>query len=450
MEPAIWDAIVSMSALYELPSVAGCLSPDPAGPILLKRAQYEIHERALSWYSRSIRSIHEKIRNGKLDPAVSLVSCALFIVIEILQGNMTAARALYYQGVHLLASKIPGRMRTPSTIVESTISPVIMRMGTLILIIAGVPLASPAHMQHPELNITSISEAKTALYTMVAEFKIFDWRAKRYLNEIYHINSPGPSNSQDKLKELAELKSQENTLLTKLEFWYRQFSDIPAVARFLSLDRMAEDESPRPDHAGFIATLLMAHKNISILTKTSLVVDEMVFDKHDSTYAEILALAPIALESRNIYGDAQPLFDFEMESGLPIFVMITRCRDPLLRRKALTYLLKASPVNGFQTAVPAARMAAAIIELEEHHIMNHDAGRVSENLTGILSHRGRVPGAGERISEFRVVAGENGGQTHYSICYKRFAPRIRGRWDMVEETRLLPNVYTTPHWPSAF
>lgn len=447
VEPAVCDAIVSMSALYELPSVAGCLSPDPAGPVLLKRSQHESHRRALAWYSRSLRAMQERIESGQAGRSVALVSCSLFIVIEILQGNWTAARALYHQGVQLIAKKVHGVTSTSSS-ANTSIASVLMRMGTLILIIAGVPLASPVSLSPTDCPITSVAEAKTALYTIIARYKEFDWKARKYLDGIYCTHGSNRSSGSDQIEALASLKSEEQCLITLLNDWDWRFSTIPAVARFMSCH--AEIDGVKPSHtdASFIATLLMAHKQALILTKTSLVMDEMAFDRHNATYAEILALGPVALQSRKAFEDAQPLFGFEMECGLPFFVMVARCRDPQLRRKALEYLLKASPMNGSQMAVPAARVAAAIIELEESCISRLETGCMG--LTGELSPCGRVPGTGERVSEFRLVPEESGIEVRYSIWYKRLARQAAGRWRMVEDSKPLPDRYTMRGWISAF
>lgn len=139
-EPAIWDAIIALSALYERPPISDC--PPFSLLAMAPVAREPRHLEALSWYSRSLESLQKRLLEPTLDPTVVLLSCLLFITIELLQGNMSAAVTLYRQGMNIVANDalVAGAHRStmPSGEFRTVIAPVFARMGTLALILAGV------------------------------------------------------------------------------------------------------------------------------------------------------------------------------------------------------------------------------------------------------------------------------------------------------------------------
>lgn len=94
-EPAVWDAINCISAIFE----NRCLCPN----IIVSRTGTcpldANHRAALGWYSRAVSSVRSHISQGKIDLFVGLVTCTIFICIEAFQGSEEAATKLYRQGV---------------------------------------------------------------------------------------------------------------------------------------------------------------------------------------------------------------------------------------------------------------------------------------------------------------------------------------------------------------
>ncbi|KAJ6178486.1 Protein of unknown function DUF3468 [Penicillium mononematosum] len=83
-EPLVWDAIIPLSALYERPLI------HETSPWLLinyaAAVRHQHHREAVIWYTRSLALLQQHINQGTADLMVALVSCILFIVIELLTG----------------------------------------------------------------------------------------------------------------------------------------------------------------------------------------------------------------------------------------------------------------------------------------------------------------------------------------------------------------------------
>lgn len=100
-EPAVWDAVNAISALFE--NSEPCFDPvwlrrnDNNGETLRPE-----HCDALRWYARSLATMRRQLDRGCVDINIALISCVLFICIETLQGRVEEALRLYEQGVSLI------------------------------------------------------------------------------------------------------------------------------------------------------------------------------------------------------------------------------------------------------------------------------------------------------------------------------------------------------------
>lgn len=64
-EPAIWDGIISLSALFERPPITdeSCPTTLIDTPVVVR---YEYHQDALTWYSRFLAGLRQRINRGRL------------------------------------------------------------------------------------------------------------------------------------------------------------------------------------------------------------------------------------------------------------------------------------------------------------------------------------------------------------------------------------------------
>ncbi|KAJ5282731.1 hypothetical protein N7505_000711 [Penicillium chrysogenum] len=190
-EPAVWDAMIAISTLYENPTQFvhfHFLRDRRNKACLLSNAQQD----ALTWYSRSISSVSSQIQRGNADPYISLISCALFICVETIQGLMEQALELYRQGIALilgLRAQIGhgGVSSSKAVLLERSIVPLFLRLGTSSLTISGTefPIEILAFVEtDTSVGFASVDSARTVMSALAAEVILFEREANLHLRAV--------------------------------------------------------------------------------------------------------------------------------------------------------------------------------------------------------------------------------------------------------------------------
>ncbi|KAL4813591.1 hypothetical protein BDW67DRAFT_192755 [Aspergillus spinulosporus] len=364
-ETAVWDAVNAISTLFEFPEM--CLDF-----VFLRheKTQSSLNDKqieALSWYSRSLSKIRSGIERGNLSVQVALVSCVLFICIEMVQGRVEEALELYSQGVQLihdLRARARYALLTASEIgfIESTIVPLFVRLGTAALVISGVPvcdLLSGLDTQQ-EYLFQSLEDARDALIPLAAEVQIF-WRDTGRNPFI-----PGPSGEpaipSSTEAEAAVARAKRDHLQARLDAWFCAYTNLTTPPQFT---RTHQPAAKSKINTSTHAILLTFHATLSTILATSLSQTACIYDSYVHSYRTIVEQASIALKSLRKPDGTQPVFTFELGVGLPLFWTALTCREPVTRREALKLLGIAPPMQGFSKAQVGLALAGRIAELEE-------------------------------------------------------------------------------------
>lgn len=385
MEPAIWDAIISLSVLYERPPIhevsAFRLVNAPA------EVEHSYHHDALVWYSRSLAVVQQRIDRGVADITVSMISCILFIAIELLQGNRKAAIALCRQGTQMITSLTKSAENASSngpslSFLNAVVKPIFLRLDTWALIIDGDPNSrwsfDPVSL---DMRLTTVEEARDVLHGIVADMKIFNIDTKRHWS-----NTP-----EGHVHDTTALVERQANIKYRLDQWYQSFTSI----------------MPLEHHEGGTALLLMTYFGVFIEVQTCLDPDQMAYDAYEAEFAQIIHYAPTAIESTRSPTGHQPPFMFEVGPFLPLFITALKCRFPQLRRNALRFLQEAPPAQGLFMCRPAADVVAVIVALEE--------GLNVPNISQLLSTPGHIPDKFTRVCEFNIFSDQdpNGQQQNW-------------------------------------
>lgn len=391
LEPAVWDAVISLSSLYERPPI----HESPALQLINDPAviRHQSHREALVWYSRSLAALRQRISQGNADFNVSLISCVLFIAIELLQGNRKAAVTLYRQGVRMM-------LGAETSSIKTLLLPLFRRLGTWALIINDGPGDCwDLDPVLPDLNFKTIDEARNVLYGIVAQMKSLDLDAKDYWKQ---------TNATRDDRSLTLVARQQN-LGERLDYWYSKFMTLDCVqAQSLTHEIKVDD--------GAIALLLMTYTSVFIEIQTCLDPEQTAYDSYETEFTRIIDLAPAAISSTRLNDGKQPPFMFEMGVFLPLFITALKCPFPQVRRCALHFLWQAPPAQGLFMCTPAADVVAVIVTLEENPgIIPRTASEVSQ----LLIQPGRIPAAADRTCHFGVSSevddqGKSLNWLHYS------------------------------------
>ncbi|KAJ5963797.1 uncharacterized protein N7479_003673 [Penicillium vulpinum] len=349
-EPVVWDAVITISALYENPRQCvdfHFLRGRRNEAYLLNHAQQE----ALIWYSRSISGVSSQIQRGNTDPYIALISCALFICVETIQGRMEKALELYRQGIILMldlhAQIAHGGVSTSKAVLlKRSIAPLFLRLGTSSLTISGAQF-SMEPFAFVETNMSagfaSVDSARTTISALAAEAILFEREANLHLKEVGADSAVSP-----------EMAAKKEALQARLAEWHREYTNIcqsnssaPAVPMY-----------PEP-------ILLTYHAAALILVTGCLRQQETVFDFHFEDFVTIVEQSRLILNASAGPNGTQPPFTFEMSVGVPLAMTVMRCRDPNIRRRALDLLRLSPPIQGFFKCAPVALLSEVLMKLEE-------------------------------------------------------------------------------------
>ena len=352
-EPAVWDGIIAISTLFEYPDQ--CLDFT-----LLRKASTERNalntsqQDALAWYSRSISSIHSQIERGSADPYVALVSCVLFICIETLQGRIEEALQLFEQGVRLIFDLrvqigLGGVSATKAALLEDTIIPLFLRMGANSLTVSGFQAGGIFALAdlYALPVFTSIDAARSAITILSAEAMLFDREARVHLQAV----------GGDAFVDPAMLQRQKN-LQSRLLRWHQAYMD---------LCRTYDQGSKNPAKKESILLAYYAASYIHV--SACLTQQETVYDSYYDDFLTIVEQASLALNTLAGPNGTQPPFTFEMGVGVPLFLTVLKCREPVLRRKALGLLQQSPPMQGFFKCTPVALLAENLMKIEESYTL---------------------------------------------------------------------------------
>lgn len=361
----MWDAIISVSALFEGPEpFPDFVSLRPKNPQILTQN----HRDALSWYSRSVTSVRQHIERGAVDVFVGLVSCVLFICIEALQGATAEALRLYDQGVHLIlalrAQVASGAMPLAKAfLLEDTIVPIFVRLGAMAFTISGAPVTSllPETEHALTQEFVSLKSARDAIILLSTEAQLFE--------SICEKNVFQASASHVPLK----LIHRQMTLSAKLRSWHVAFTKL--IASLRSKGRSS------PEQTSTAALLCTYHETVFIILETCVSPSRMLVDAYLPNFQTIIEQSSIALDAYTQPDGTQPPFTFEISVGLPIWFTCLRCREPGIRRMALDLLRRAPQVQGVYKLPPAVTFGEKVIILEEMYGSALDAAQGMTNST---------------------------------------------------------------------
>ncbi|KAE8381702.1 hypothetical protein BDV26DRAFT_278523 [Aspergillus bertholletiae] len=338
-EPGVWDAIISLSDLFE-------------GPGQDARSPGQRHRDALVWYARSVSAVRQRIERGGMDLFVGLISCILFISIEAIQGNEQEALQLYGQGVRLIhtmrAQIASGAVSaTKASLLEDAIVPIFVRLGVIAFTIAHLPVSDLLLDNAPMLpqEFVSLKCAREAIARLSTEIQLFERNCIEYRHE-------SPTSHMR-----PEMVERQRTLSVSLKGWYTAFTA-------LTTGPHAKNVSS-PQHIGTGALLLTYYEMSLVILATCTSPSHMIYDAYTPNFQNIIEQSSIAFSALARSDGRQLPFTFEINAGFPLWFTCLRCREPKTRRMALALLRRAPQVQAFYNAAGAAALGERVMMLEE-------------------------------------------------------------------------------------
>ncbi|KAK4456057.1 hypothetical protein QBC34DRAFT_287340 [Podospora aff. communis PSN243] len=355
-EPAVKHAVLAVSSLHE-----SMMAPTSYGDA------EDRHSFALSQYNRAIACLLDQMRDVDARPLVPLLTCVLFVCIELMQNKDRESLLHLDQGRQILSQlgRKPATRSPEVDIIKQHLVPMYTRFSLTSWLIGGDPAAIPTPLKmltDVPMLFDSIADVRYALYDLMDE-------CLRFVKKTHAAKFEEASQ-----EDMRGFDKEQDYLLRK-------------IAKFNVAFSLYQSSQPRDAPPGTMALVQIHVHTTYIWTSTALSTGEGAFDSHVSTFSSIIPLAasfmdavassagPTTGKSPTTTAATDPrrfssMFTFEMHVIAPLYYVATKCRHPLIRRAALD-LLRRNPArreNLWRANVMAA-IADQTIRLEEKHLL---------------------------------------------------------------------------------
>lgn len=350
-EPAVWDAIIAISSLFETPDMSLDLPSLRQGH---SRALCQRQVDALDWYSRSVSAVRRGIERGGIDSFVGLITCILFICIESILGSLDEAMHLYGQGVRLIlalwAQKSGGTLTaTQTSLLRDTVIPIFIRLASFSpQSTSGLAITMVQETEYiltlPE-QVSSLKSAREAIVMLCGEISLFEHTCENYLQK-----SRAWQISED-------MEFQRKTLSARLERWNMAFSGL--------MDSLRKKDDLSPLHVSICALLSSYYEMLFVILAICGSPLRITTDNYTGNFRTIVEKAAIAINNSARRDGTQPPYTFEVSLGPPLWFTCLRCREPTLRRAALALLRRTHQVQGLSKRDQGTAIIELVMMLEE-------------------------------------------------------------------------------------
>lgn len=411
-EPAVRHALVAVGALNErrdvyVKDITYSRSVVTTGgqnveASIRKEQQQHNDPFALSQYNKAIAHLARAINStssNSIDTA--LLVCILFVCVECLRGDYKPALKHFQGGMSIALAAAgpegPNSQDSQTTAIREKLLPFFNRLELLGQVYGHRPSYEYGLEPSQVLPQTfhSIVEARDSIvHLMNLSIRlIHKTKFSRYSNKI-----------------TAAEYSYHSNLVSCLHTWK------DTLDHFL----LTVPPSPRLTEA---ATVLQIQQ---IVCRTwlnrSLVPEECAADADIPLYERAVSLAEtLSTNSKQSIGGAAqpPTFLFDMETVSPLYLIAIKCRDPLIRRRAIALLRQSVRREGLWDSVKAAAIAERIVELEEVEL---------QVLDGSVLPREEV-----RIANAHIDSGPGLNPSGHKVTFYTMPEGVRGRWHTWDE-----------------
>ncbi|KFY04723.1 hypothetical protein O988_00566 [Pseudogymnoascus sp. VKM F-3808] len=409
-EPFVRHSIIAISALLKSHETAYLAGVRPRSVVIPYIAK--LHRSfAISKYDTAVKSMRKAIYVGTSSPRQTLLGCILVVCFEMLIGNTHLAIKHANSGSSILQqwrtqTSMPrqrrNRLLSPAPlIVEDEIVEAFRSLSVQMITLGSDSCTNYDKKKNPlpTTSITPLScydlrEAQDCLNQIVC-------RIYRFISTIQipldtYVCEPLIEEDSVVISNMTiyrtafdvtdNIRAQQAQLATEITNWMRLFEP---VYESLCIKQGTEAGFSCASHVA--AMMQMQAIATSILTAGVLVKNEMEYDQFNPQFKELVDLAALIVKLKK-HGKGNswvggPWIDIGLTPQL--FVVVTRCRDPIIRRTAIK-LLEEWYIEGFWDPALIARIGSFLMEVEEEGLeyLDFEGGKISsipENSRAVLS-----------------------------------------------------------------
>jgi hypothetical protein len=351
-EPTIRHAVIALGSLHETTQ-----NKDSA---VLKSGKAN-NKFALQQCNKAITSLNNELSlKGQRSIQVLLMSCVLFVCFETLQGNYESALTHMESGVRMYRNwqaennKPERYVYGRSQSVDTEIAQIFSRLNLQVLMFPDTHLigkdfydtSTNTLMESPPNSFSCLKQAKDRLDNCMSY--IFQKLIAAYFSR------------QDLVNETQKRSPEFQSCRALLSQWSVLFSSFMRDC----------GTSLGPADQQKARVLGIQYRAATILFDTGMSPQETAFDAFNSEFESIVTLASSLVDDNTGLGVSRKPghFAFDMALVAPLYLTATRCRDPLIRRRALAILSATSRQECIWNSDMLAKIAERLISIEEDGI----------------------------------------------------------------------------------
>ncbi|TGO70273.1 hypothetical protein BOTNAR_0002g00570 [Botryotinia narcissicola] len=359
-ESAIFNAVVALGALHE--------NFGHSRDVQALDSNY-----ALIHYQKAIQRI---VNPKALNIDIVLMMCLVFSAFDNLRNNYEASLTHIAGGIKILIEedKRLGGLKDGS-LQKDVFLPMFARLENQITECGQTATAANTTrlLQLPTLNIphtfTTVEEAQNAFDLYLS----YLWNMMEQLGEANKHRIPPPPVLQrhHRYDGLSRWLDPLDPLRKHIDFSTCQTPPIHGANMRYGFSSWcaAFDASDFPPFHPAVLLLQMSRTIVSILLNIDIAIGEIAWDSYLPQYQMILDYAEMTSPNRYMIspnqGGTSPTFHYHRGFLTPIYLVSTRCRDPLMRRRALRILENCNRKEGIIDSMIYTKIAEKMMDIEE-------------------------------------------------------------------------------------
>ncbi|KAK5457907.1 hypothetical protein LTR20_008654 [Exophiala xenobiotica] len=344
----VWDTVICIGSLLEHVPYGSLVTEFNSASV--RTTINHRHRQALKFYNRAIANVRELALRNEMDDSIALLSCVLFATVEYQQRNIKTARDLVKMGCRLLPQILTNTTNSStSLVVQQVVAPFILRKAVLIATLGTVLPSEWIVNAEPTSMLQAVLAKRPALNQARIEFHSLVYQCY----EISRVADLVPDNNYDD-PGLHAFISSRKILLEKLTCWRDSF------VRDWS---QTTDSDAKAIYSYILMYWAVCYTSLAACASRS----EIVFDGYRDHFVAIVEHAEIYLRYNSAGTAADQLLISGLEPGIipPLYFCAMKCRDPVLRRKAVTLMRSAPRQENLWAFLAPERVAEKVILEEE-------------------------------------------------------------------------------------
>ncbi|KAF8863511.1 hypothetical protein BDZ45DRAFT_102262 [Acephala macrosclerotiorum] len=326
---------------------------------------HQHHQNALRQYTTAIKEMRAASARGEQDLRTTLLTCLVILCFEAWNGNQDLAVRQIQTGLRLVQAWREEILinRKRQTITDDELIKTFSKLD--------VQAISFAEESTPERHALAMNGERELLDNMPASFstireaEIYESallrKSMRFLAVQVPLSKPPPPKRAFPVNGWWGLQdpqavSIQQMIVAGISNWVAAFE--PLWTR-LKTENTCEKSL-------MIASMLKLHMEACFIALLSVcATSEEIFDEYNTTFSEMIDLASFTLQVIDQNRSKKPKFSFDSHVVIPLHMVVHKCRDKVIRRRAIDLLIRNPRREGVWDSTLGAKVGGWAMAVEE-------------------------------------------------------------------------------------